>query len=186
MVSRGTGLFLLAIALIAPLTGCGRRSLDEAAVLEFIDTADVAARKRFAPDICELRAESFELTQRINYVDDYLPPAESLLGKKLYCREAGKFSTLRQYSLVRDSIEISVAGDGQTATVTATYTEKMPFYEEGIPAGAGLDMYTQMQVGESDTVSEVGIEDGELRFLSTEVDTTIELVPKSEEPLPYS
>lgn len=186
MVSRGPGLILLATALTVPLAGCGRRSLDEAAVLEFIDTADAAARKRFAPDICELRAESFELTQRINYVDDAFPPAESLLGKKLFCREAGKFATLRQYSLVRDSIEIEVAGDGQTATVTATYTEKMPFYEEGIPPGAGLDMFTDMQVGESESVSEIGIEDGELRFLSTEVDTTVELVPKSEEPLPYS
>ncbi len=186
MLTRRAGPVLLLTALIVPLTGCGRRSLDEAAALEFIDTADAAARKRFAPDICELRAASFELTQRISYVEDFLPPAESLLGKKLYCLEAGKFARLRQYSLVRDSIEISVAADGQTAIVTATYTEKMPFYEEGIPPGAGLDLYTQMQVGESETVSEIGIEDGELRFLSTEVDTTIELVPKSEEPLPYS
>ena len=183
---RGASLLLVAMTLAVSLVGCGRRSLDEAAVLEFIDAADVAARKRYAPDICELRAESFELSQRVNYVDDFLPPAQALIGKKLFCREAGKFATLRQYSLVRDSLEISVASDGQTATVEASYTEKMPYYEEGIPTGAGLDMYYQIQIVESESTSEVGIEDGKLKFLSTDADLTIELVPKAEEPLPYS
>lgn len=185
-MSYRASLLLLSAMLAATQIGCGRRSLDEAAVLEFIDAADAAARKRYAPHICELRAEGFELNQRVNYVDDFLPPAEALIGKKLFCREAGKFATLRQYSLVRDSLDISVASDGQTATVEATYTEKMPYYEEGIPAGAGLDMYYQVQIVESESTSEIGIEDGELKFLSTSADLTIELVPKSEEPLPYS
>ena len=52
---RGASLLLVAVTLAVSLVGCGRRSLDEAAVLEFIDAADVAARKRYAPDICELR-----------------------------------------------------------------------------------------------------------------------------------
>lgn len=183
---RAASLLLLSVMLAATQSGCGGRGLDEAAVREFIDAADAAARKRYAPDICELRAESFELSQRVDYVDDSLPPAEALIGKKLFCREAGKFATLRQYSLVRESLDISVASDGQTATVEATYTEKMPYYEEGIPTGAGLDMYYQMQIIESASTSEIGIEDGELKFLSTDADLSVELVPRAEEPLPYS
>jgi hypothetical protein len=183
---RRSGLLLVVCALAVSVAGCGRRSLDEAAVREFIDAADAAARKRYAPDICELRAESFELRQLVNYIDDFLPPAEALIGKKLFCLEAGKFATLRQYSLVRDSLDISVASDGQTATVEARYTEKMPYYEEGIPTGARLDMYYQMQIIESESTSEIGIEDGDLKFLSTDADLTVELVPRAEEPLPYS
>jgi hypothetical protein len=42
-----------------------------------------------------------------------------------------------------------------------------------------------MQVMEIDASSVVGIEDGEIRLLSTELGIEATLVPKSEAPLPY-
>ena len=51
---------LVLAASVAGLSGC-KRSLDEADVREFVDHADDAARKRYAPEICELRGEHFTL-----------------------------------------------------------------------------------------------------------------------------
>ena len=56
-------------------------------------------------------------------------PSELEIDRKLFCREAGSFSQLRQYRLERKSMRIDLATDRKTATVTAEYVETMPFYE---------------------------------------------------------
>ena len=182
---RAAAALLLAAAVL--LAGCGRRSLDEASVTAFIDTADAAMRARRAPDICELHAENFVLTRSYRIVEPdwgMVEPEEATLGKTLYCRSLGQFARLRQYSRERVELEIDVASDGKTADVYARYVEKMPFYEEGFPLGSP-DAFTEMQVMDTDAASVVGIEDGEIRFISTELEIEATLVPKSEEPLPY-
>lgn len=182
---RGFAVVLLAAA--ALLGGCGRSSLDEAAVRGFIDGADAAMQARRAPDICELHADNFVLTRSYLIVEPdwgMAEPEQATLGKALYCRSLGQFARIRQYSRERVELEIDIASDGQTADVRARYVEKMPFYEEGIPLGS-LDAFTQMQVMDTDANSVVGIEDGEIRFISTELDIEATLVPKAQEPLPY-
>lgn len=180
------GLFPLLVA-AALCGGCGRSSLDEASVTEFMDRADAAMRARRAPDICELHAGSFVLTRRYRIVEPdwgMVEPEEAELGKVLYCRSLGQFARLRQYSRERTGLEIDVAADGRTADVRAQYIEKMPFYEDGIPPGS-LDAFTEMQVMDTAATSVVGLEDGEIRFLSTDLEIEATLVPKSEAPLPY-
>jgi hypothetical protein len=182
---RAAVALLLAAAVL--VGGCGRRSLDEAAVVEFMDAADAAMRSRRAPDICALHAESFVLTRSFLIVDPdwgMQEPEEATLGKRIYCRSLSSFSVIRQYSRERLVLEVDVASDGQTANVFARYIDKMPFYEDGVRPGM-LDAFTEMQVMEIDASSVVGIEDGEIRLLSTELGIEATLVPKSEAPLPY-
>lgn len=176
---------LLAAAVL--LGGCGRRSLDEAAVVEFMDAADAAIRSRRAPDICELHAEGFVLTRSYRIVapdwgmDE---PDEATLGKRSYCSSLASFAQIRQYSRERLELDVEVATDGQTADVTARYLEKMPFYYDGVPPGSP-DAFTEMQIMESEVRAVIGIEDGDIRFLASELDIEATLVPKSEAPLPY-
>jgi hypothetical protein len=115
------------LVLCVPLAGCGK--LDERHVRAFVDRADEASRRRFAPEICALRGTSFRLHQKFQAADLRLPPAELDLGRKAFCVEAGKFARLRQYQLERKSLEVDLAPDRKTARITAEYVETLPYYE---------------------------------------------------------
>jgi hypothetical protein len=177
--------FILAtlLAMCAPLTGC-KRSLDEADVREFIDLADNAARKRYAPEICELRGENFKLHQVFQGHEEDVEPTELEIDRKLYCKKLSSFSRLRQYLLERKSLEIEVAADRKTARVVADYVETLPYYEEwAMPATP--DDFREFQVLETRDESVVGIEGGDLVFLRTDSDTSQSLIEKSSLKLPY-
>jgi hypothetical protein len=172
----------LLLVVAATLPGC-KRSLDERDVRMFVDRADAAARARFAPDICALRGETF--TQELTYqsIDD-VPPSSMTIDRKLYCREAGRFSKLRQYRLERRSLTVDVAEDAKSAKVVAEYVETLPYYESEMPATP--DDFRNFVIVESHDESTVGIEDGDLVFLSAKVSAEqTELVSKSKLDLPY-
>jgi hypothetical protein len=176
---------LLAVAIPAVvLSGC-KRSLDVDDVRAFVDQADAATRKRYAPEICELRGRDFTLDLTFESIDDRTPPSEMKIDRKLYCREAGRFARVRQYRLERRSLEIDVAEDARTANVVAEYTETLPYYEEGaMPATP--DDFRDFVIVESHDESVVGIEDGDLVFLGAKVRASqAELVPKTTLDLPY-
>jgi hypothetical protein len=169
---------------LVPLAGCAR-TLDERDVREFIDKADDAARKRYGPAICGLRGENFLLKLTFQSLDPRAEPAESQMNRKLYCREAGKFSRIRQYRLERESLAIEVAPDRKTARAVAEYVETLPHYEENYMP-ATLDDFRDFVVVRSRDESIVGIEDGDLVFMSAEVEAEeIELLPKSSVDIPY-
>jgi hypothetical protein len=171
------------LALLAPLTGCNR-SLDRVEVGEFIDRADEAARKRYAPQICELRGENFTMKRRFQTLDNS-PSEEIEIGRKLFCREAGSFARIRQYKLERKSIDIELAPDRKTAKVIAEYVETLPYYEPGMMP-ATPDDFREFQIIESRDESVVGIEGGDLVFLSSNVDSVqTEFLLKSQISLPY-
>lgn len=175
-------LLLTLLVLCAPLTGCGK--LDRNEVRAFIDKADDAARKRFAPEICELRGKTFSVHQKFQAANARLEPAEMDLDRKSFCVEAGKFARLRQYRLERKSLEIDLAADRKTARVTATYTETLPYYEpDTMPATP--DDFRQWQVLDTRDESVVGFESGDLVFLKTDADIHQTLVNKGEIKLPY-
>lgn len=166
------------LALCGPLTGCSR-TLDSRDVREFVDKADDAARKRFAPDICALRGKDFKLQMKFQGHEARLAPTELEMDRKLFCKQAGSFSQIRQYRLERKSIDVHLAQDRKTARVTAQYVETMPYYEPGSMPRT-LDDYFEWQIVESQDESIVGIEGGDLVFLSTQVEATQSLVPKSD------
>jgi len=166
-----------------PLTGCSR-SLSTRDVGEFIDKADDAARKRFAPDICALRGKDFTLHVNFQGHEKRIAPTELEMSRKLFCREAGEFSKLQQYRLERKSIDIRLATDRKTASVKAQYVETMPYYEPGTVPQTPYDFF-DWQIVESLDESVVGVEDGELVFLSTRSDASQTLVPKNQITLPW-
>ncbi|HEY6124020.1 MAG TPA: hypothetical protein VIV63_05170 [Steroidobacteraceae bacterium] len=168
---------------LGPLTAC-QRSLDEQEVREFIDKADNAARKRFAPEICELRGETFELHLTFQGHEENFEPTDVTMDRKLFCKEAGKFSRLRQYKLERNSTAIDVANDGRTARVTSQYVETLPYYEPGMTPTTPDD-FREFQVVETTDESVVGIEGGNLVFLRTDASSSQSLVGKSTVDLPY-
>lgn len=170
------------LALCSPLTGC-KRSLDRRDVSEFIDKADNAARKRYAPDICGLRGENFTLT--VNFQGyQHSDPTKIEMNRKLYCKEAGKFSRLRAYKLERKSVDISLAADRKTAVVKAKYVETMPYYDpDTIPVSP--DDFHEWQIVDSLDESVVGIEGGDLVFLSTKGDAVQSLVPTKDLAIPF-
>jgi hypothetical protein len=171
------------LAAIALLPGCSR--LDTRAVREFVDLADDAARKRYAPEICELRGENFVLKLTFQSLEPAAEPTETQMSRKLYCREAGKFSQLRQYRLERTSLDIQMAPDRKTARVIAEYVETMPYYGE-MYMPATLDDFRHFVVIESRDDSVVGYEDGDIVFLSAEVHAQeVELLPKDSVDIPY-
>jgi hypothetical protein len=183
---RGMKSTLLAaslLALAAPLTGC-KRSLDTHDVRLFVDQADEAARKRFAPEICELRGKDFVLKLQYQAIDSD-EPTESEIGRTLYCREAGKFSRLRQYRLERTALSVTVTPDRKTATAVAHYVQTLPYYEANyMPATP--DDFQDFVVIESRDESVIGIEGGALKFLEAEVHAReTELVPKRDLKIPY-
>ena len=171
------------LALLAPLAGC-KRSLDERDVRAFIDKADNTARKRFAPEICELRGKDFKLHLKFQGHEPRVPPTELDMDRKLFCKEAGSFSRLRQYQLSRNSIDISISADRKTARVFANYVETMPYYEPNTFPRT-LDDFREFQVVARHDESVVGIESGDLVFLSTDSDSSQSLVAKGSVSLPY-
>lgn len=176
-------LFLSLLVLCAPLAGCGK--LSEHDVREFVDHADAAARKRFAPEICALRGKGFTLHQKFQGADPRLPPAELDLDRKMFCVEAGKFGRIRQYQLERRSIEVDLAPDRKTARITVEYTETLPYYEPDVMP-ATPDDFREFQILESRDESVVGIESGDIVFLSTDADIHQTLVPKGSLQIPYT
>lgn len=174
----------LACSLLAvlALTGCARK-LDSLAVREFIDKADDAARHRYAPEICELRGENFTLRLSYTSLDSRGEPAESEMNRKLYCREAGKFSNIRQYRLERTSLRVDIAPDRKTANVVAEYKETLPSYGY-MPVTP--DDFQNFVIVESRDESVVGFESGDIVFLEANVRAReVELVPKNSLDIPY-
>ena len=171
------------LALCAPLTGC-KRSLHTQDVIEFVDKADDAARKRFAPEICGLRGENFTLSVNFQGHEHRYPPSKFEMNRKLFCKEAGKFSRLRQYKLERKSMDIDLADDRKTATVKTEYVETMPYYEPDMMP-LTPDDFREWQIVETRDESVVGIESGDLVFLSTKSDSVQTLTAKGEIALPY-
>ena len=177
-------LVAILLALGAPLAGC-KRSLHTRDVIEFVDRADNAARKRFAPEICGLRGKDFTLRVNFQGHEERYPPAKIDMNRKLFCAEAGKFSRLRQYKLERKSMGIDLADDRKTAIVKAEYVETMPFYEpDTMPSTP--DDFQDWQIVQTRDESVVGFEDGELVFLSTNSDAVQSLVPKGQIQLPWN
>ncbi len=174
---------LCLLALCAPLAGCVR-NLDERDVREFVDAADQAARRRFAPGICELRGKGFTLHTKFQAAKSHAPPGQMQIDRHMFCVEAGRFSRVRQYKLERRSLDIRLGPDRKTARVIADYVETRPYYEEGIIPATPDDFY-QFQVLEVRDESIVGIEGGDVVFLSTDSEIHQSLVPKSSVDLPY-
>src|SRR6478736_6816670 len=173
---------LALLAACAALAGCSRE-ITRNQVTEFIDQADAAARKRFAPEICELRGKDFTLDLTFHGYERRTP-SEMQITRKLYCQQAGQFSRLRQYKLERKSLDIHMALDRRTATVIAEYVETLPYYEPDIVPKTPDD-FSQFQIVESRDESVVGLEDGDLRFLSTRADAHQSLIGKDHVQLPY-
>ena len=121
---------------------------------------------------------------QVFYAEDEDEPSEMEITRKLYCQQAGSFSRLRQYRLERKSIDIDIATDRRSATVTAEYVETMPFYDPWRSA-ATPDDFNHFQVVASRDVSVVGIEDGDMVFLSTTTEAHQSLVAKKEVHIPY-
>jgi hypothetical protein len=166
-----------------PLAAC-KQEVTRAEVAEFVDKADNAARKRFAPEICELRGKDFKLTQKFQSAAPRTKPTELTIGRKLYCANLAGFSRIRQYKLERTSMDIDIATDRHTARVTAVYVETSPYYEpDTMPATP--DDFRYFQVVESRDESVVGVESGDLVFLSTESDSHQTLIGKNSVDIPY-
>jgi hypothetical protein len=164
------------------LAGCSKE-VTYKQVSEFVDKADNAARKRFAPEICELRGKDFKLHQVFHGYEGR-EPTENDITRKLYCQQAGKFSRLRQYKLERKSVAIDIATDRRTATVIAEYVETLPYYDP-YTTQATPDDFQHWQILETRDESVVGLESGDVVFLSTDSESHQTLVPKREIDLPY-
>jgi hypothetical protein len=171
------------LVLCAALAGCGK--LAERDVRKFVDRSDDAARQRFAPDICGLRAKNFTLHQKFQAADERLPPAELDLSRKMFCVEAGKFARLRQYQLERKSLEVDLAPDRKTARITAEYVETLPYYEPDVMP-ATPDDFREFQILKSRDESVVGVESGDIVFLHTDADIHQALVPKDSLHIPFN
>jgi hypothetical protein len=175
---------ILALLLLAGLTGCSPQSLTQENVTEFVDKADNAARKRFAPEICKLRGKNFVLRKNLDAAREY-ESGHSEISRKLYCDSLRSFSRLYQYVLERKSLKIEIAPGAQMARIEAEYVQKLPYYEaDTMPATP--DDYYEVQILESREVSAVAIEDGAIVFVSTDADVKQKLVPKHELQLPYN
>ena len=173
---------MMLLAACAAICGCSHE-VNRKQVTDFVDQADNAARKRFAPEICELRGKNFTMHVTF-YSAEGREPSELDMSRKLYCQQAGSFSLLRQYKLERKSMEIVIAADRRTAKVTAQYVETMPLYEPDIRP-VTPDDFRYFQVVESRDESVVGLERGDARFLSSRVEAHQSLVPKNQLKLPY-
>jgi hypothetical protein len=180
---RTLALAAFLLALLAPLGGCSGR-LHEKDVREFVDKADNAARKRFAPEICALRGKDFTLHLTFHGHQSTSPPTNVEMNRTLFCKQAGAFSRLYQYQLERKSIDIDLAGDRRSARVISNYVETLPYYEaDTMPATP--DDFREFQVVETRDESVVGFEDGDLVFLSSDSESQQTLVPKSSVDIPY-
>jgi hypothetical protein len=173
---------IMLLVTCAQICGCSHE-VNRKQVAEFIDRADDAARKRFAPEICALRAKDFTMHVTF-YGAEGREPSKLDMSRKLYCQQAGSFSQLRQYKLERKSIDIDIATDRRTATVTAQYVETMPYYEPDVRP-ATPDDFRAFQVVESRDESVIGLESGDVKFMSARVEAHQSLVSKSAINLPY-
>jgi hypothetical protein len=180
---RNPLLALILLVVCTSLAGCSK--LDERDVREFVDQADDAARKRFAPEICSLRGRDFKVHQRFQGADERSPATELDLGRQLFCVEAGKFSRLRQYQLERKSLEVDLATDRKTARITAEYVETLPYFEpDTMPQSP--DDFREFQVLEVRDESVIGREGGDIVFLSTDADIHQKLVPRDSLQIPFT
>jgi len=180
---RIPALVAILLALLVPLAGCSRR-LHELNVREFVDKADDAARKRFAPEICGLRGKDFTLHLKFHASESSSAPTEVEMNRKLFCKQAGAFSRVRQYQLERKSIEIDLASDLRSARVKSVYVETLPYYEpDTMPATP--DDFREFQVVETEDDSVVGFEDGDLVFLSSDSESHQTLIPRNSVNIPY-
>ena len=170
------------VLLLLCVGGCGQSSLSNDSVLAFIDDADDAARRRSAPDICRMRGQQFVTTTEFHSVGAR-PVAQGSSDRREYCRSLSTFAQVRQYVLERKSIDVALAGDAQTAVVTAEYEERLPFYPP-TSQPRSRDDFSSVQVLKTHDVSTVGIEDGEIVFLSTDSEVWETLVPRSAVVLP--
>jgi hypothetical protein len=173
---------LCLLALCAPLAAC-TSSLDEQDVREFIDIADDAMRKRFAPDICSLRGQEFRINTKFHAAGMRGEPGRMSIDRHMYCVEAGKFARIRQYKLERKALEIDVAADRQTARVKVHYVETEPFYGDSMPRTP--DDFYQFQILDVHEDSVVGMESGDLVYLSTDSEAHQSLIGKDQVNLPY-
>jgi len=171
------------LALCIPLAGC-QRHVDEKSVRAFVDKADDAARKRFAPEICELRGKNFKLHLVFQGHEHRIGPTEVEMDRALFCKQAGTFSRLRQYKLERKFIDVDVAPDRKTARVSTNYVETLPYYEPDMMP-ATPDDFDKFQIVDTHDESVVGIEGGDIVFLSTESTSSQELISKNSIKLPY-
>ncbi len=165
------------LVLCAPLAACSGK-LNERDVREFIDHADAAARKRFAPEICGLRGKDFVLRMKFQGDDAREPPTDLEINRRTFCVEAGKFSFHRHYLLERKSLDVDLAADRKTARVTAEYVETLAYFEPDRVPASPFD-FTEFQVLDTRDESIVGIESGDIVFLSTEASVRQTLVPKN-------
>jgi hypothetical protein len=172
---------LVLLVLCAPLAGCGK--LNERDVRQFVDRADDTARKLYAPHICELRGKNFVMHVRFQGDDVRIPSGEFDISRKTFCIEAGKNAWLRHYKLERRSLDIDLAPDRKTAHVTAEYIETLPWFEPDIRPASPFD-FREVQVLETRDDSIVGIEGGDIVFLSTNAEIHQTLVPKGSIDLP--
>jgi hypothetical protein len=180
-MQKSLPVFIL-LALGALFTGCSKE-VTRKQVAEFIDKADDAARKRYAPAICELRGKDFKMTLVFHGYEGR-EPSEMEITRRLYCQQAGSFSRLRQYRLERKSMDIDMATDRKTATVTSKYVETLPYYPPNTMPRTPDDFY-EFQVVESTDESVIGLEDGDMVFLSTRSDAHQSLVKKDSVQIPY-
>jgi hypothetical protein len=164
------------------LTACSTKELTQGNVLDFIDAADDAARDYAYYEVCDMRAESF-VAYSTDYPHDSSEPVQSRVEKDEFCRNFGRVSRHMSYVIERNSIEIAVAPDAQTAVVTAEYVEKMPAYRRGVQV-SGPDDYDEVQIFETHDVTTVGIEDGRIVILETTSVSHQKIVPRAEMPLP--
>src|SRR5205823_9176559 len=134
-------------------------------------------RKRFAPEICKLRSKDFTAHVRFQIDNPRVAPSEMDIGRALYCQQAGQFSRLRQYRLERRTLAVDLATDRKTARVTADYVETLPYYPPDTMPRTPDDFY-QWQVVETRDESVVGIESGDIVFLSTDSSSKQKLVGK--------
>jgi hypothetical protein len=166
----------------AALAGCGSPTLQSGQVRAFMDTADAAERKRYAPDVCALQGQDFH-EHLIFHGAETSTATEMTLDRKMYCAQEGRFSRIRQYQLVRRSLDIKLADDLRSAGVDAQYSEEMPYYEY---PGPSPDFYQRLQIIDTHAHYLVGSEHGRLVFLSAELEATQRLVPRNSVPaLPY-
>jgi hypothetical protein len=169
------------LALCTALAGCGK--LSERDVRGFIDHADDVSRTLYAPHICELRGKDFVLHLRFQIDEPRVPPSELDINRKTFCAEAAKNAFLRNYKLERKSLEVELAADRKTARVTAEYEETLPYFEPDIRPASPFD-FRMYQVLTTRDDSIVGIESGDIVFLSTNADVQQKLVDKHELDVP--
>jgi hypothetical protein len=132
--------------------------------------------------VCALQGQDFH-EHLIFHGAETSTATEMTLDRRMYCAQEGRFSRIRQYQLVRRSLDIQLADDLRTAGVDVQYTEELPYYEFPNPSP---DFYQRLQFIDTRAHYVVGREHGRLVFLSAELEATQRLVARNSVPaLPY-